>query len=391
MKQENVSKHFPPNFLWGSATSAYQVEGGNKNSDWELLAGKLGVPKAGRACDHYRRFEEDFDIAQSLNQNAHRFSIEWARIEPEKGEFDGREIEHYRQVLKALKKRGIEPLVTLHHFTNPQWVAQRGGWENSDTVSYFGSYVRFVVTQLSDLCDFWVTINEPFVYLSEGYLRATWPPRRRDPLAAFKVGRNMLKAHRQAYQIIHEIQPEAKVGVAYSLAYQRAPFNPKVNLEALWERWFIARAKAQDFIGVNYYRSVTLKPPRFLGFGKRRGFPGLTDIGWEIYPEGLHQILVGLKCFNLPIYITENGLADAKDRKRAAFIRDHLDATWRAVQEGVDVRGYFYWSLLDNFEWARGFGPRFGLAEVDYETLERKVRPSASVYANVAKSNALNP
>jgi len=368
------SQKFPKGFLWGAATSAYQVEGGNRNSDWESWK-----VKAGRACDHYRRFEEDFDLLKPLNLNAYRLSVEWARIEPEKGKFDAGEVEHYREVLKALKRRGIKPLVTLHHFTNPLWIAGQGGWESPSTISYFESYVRYVVTQLADLCDFWVTVNEPWVYLSEGYLYRRWPPEKLSPAAACRVGGNMLRAHRAVYRLIHEIQPRAMVGIAYSLGYIRPPIPLKANLAAWWERSFIRWAGAQDFIGVNYYRSIT-------PFGS--SLPK-TDIGWEIYPEGLYRVLVELKGCRLPIYITENGLADAKDEKRADYIRGHLDSVWRAIQSGVDVRGYFYWSLLDNFEWASGFGPRFGLVEIDYGTMERRIRPSAKAYAEIAKRNGL--
>jgi len=298
-----ISKKFPHRFLWGSATSAYQVEGGNTGSDWESF-GKLRInfPVAGRACDHYNRYEGDFDIAASLNQNAHRLSIEWARIEPERGKFNEREVEHYREVLKALRKRNIKPLVTLHHFTNPLWVAKRGGWENHDVVSYFESYVRFIVTQLKDLCDFWITVNEPAVYTVEGYLFGSWPPRARDPLKAFIVARHMLKAHRAAYRIIHDIQPKACVGIAYVLGYFRSfvPFDPL----RYWERMFIKEAKVQDFIGVNYYRATGWTQDLLK-----------NDIGWSIFAEGLYENLVELENqFGLPIYITENGIADIERR-----------------------------------------------------------------------------
>lgn len=366
------AKKFPKRFLWGSATSAYQVEGGNLNSDWEVLFS----PKAGTACNHYRRFEEDFDLARSLNQNAHRLSIEWARIEPEKGRFDDREVAHYRQVLQALRKRGIRPLVTLHHFTNPLWFFKRGGWENRSAVSYFASYVRFVATQLGDLCDFWVTINEPTVYASEGYLFGRWLPGKRDPLSSATVLKNLLKAHRAAYGIIHEIQPKAAVGISYNVPYFRVP-GLSATFSA-FDRKVMAWAGKQDFLGINYYRAV----------GRVGDLPK-SDLGWAIYPQGLAEIIARLKEFNLPIYITENGIADADDDQRADYIADHLAAVWRAIQAGADIRGYFYWSLLDNFEWAKGFYPRFGLAEVDYETLERTIRPSAQVYARIAKANSL--
>jgi beta-glucosidase len=368
---ELASKKFPKGFFWGAATSAYQVEGGNKYSDWEHWR-----VRAGRACDQYHRFEEDFSIASSLNQNSHRFSIEWARIEPEKGEFSRKEVAHYRAVLESLHRRKITPLVTLHHFTNPLWVAERGGWENPSTVGYFEEYVRYIVTQLADLCNFWITINEPWVYLSEGYFYGRWPPEKRNPFVALLVGRRLLEAHRRAYRLIHQIQPKAQVGIAYSLSCARTPL--RINPLSWWEQAAIRQARVQDFIGVNYYRSVGLGDslPR-------------TDLGWEIYPQGLYEVLLGLKQFDLPVYITENGLADSKDEKRANYIADHLMAARRALAEGVKVKGYFHWSLLDNFEWARGFEPRFGLVEMDYETMKRRVRPSAKVYAKIAKQNSL--
>ncbi|MDP2734847.1 MAG: family 1 glycosylhydrolase, partial [bacterium] len=246
-----------------------------------------------------------------------------------------------------------------------------------DTVSYFESYVRFVVTQLADLCDFWMTVNEPWVYLSESYLFRRWPPRKMDPLAAMLVGRHLAQAHQGAYRIIHEIQPRARVGVAYSMSTLRSPlgFDPLGKME----REITNQFSVQDFIGINYYRAVGMV-----------GDLPKTDLGWSIYPEGLHEVVSKTaERFDRPIYITENGIADADDDQRAGFIADHLAAVWRALNDGVDVRGYFYWSLLDNFEWARGFGPRFGLVGVEYETMERTVRPSAQVYARIAKNNSL--
>ena len=367
-----TEKNFPKGFLWGSATSAYQVEGGNRNSDWEALSS----PKAGAACDHYRRFEEDFDLVKSLNQNAHRFSIEWARIEPEKGRFDEREVAHYRQVLMALKKRRIRPLVTLHHFTNPLWVFRRGGWENPATPSYFASYVRYLVTRLADLCDFWITVNEPTVAAAEGYLWGRWLPGKHDPLSAAVVLKHLLQAHQLAYSIIHNIQPEAQVGLSHALTPLKVPGTDRVFLHL--DRRSIDWAGKQDFIGVNYYRP----------FGGVINLPK-SDLGWAIYPQGLYHILNQLRSIGLPLYVTENGIADADDDQRADYIADHLFAVWRALREGADVRGYFHWSLLDNFEWAKGFEPRFGLVEINYETMERIVRPSARVYARIAKRNSL--
>lgn len=367
-----AGKKFPREFLWGSATSAYQVEGGNLNSDWEVLFS----PKAGLACDHYHRFAEDFDLAKSLNQNAHRLSIEWARIEPEKGRFSDQEITHYREVLTALKERGIRPLVTLHHFTNPLWFFKRGGWENPSAASYFTSFVRFAVTQLKDLCDFWITVNEPAVYAGEGYLWGHWLPGKHDPLSAAVVLKHLLEAHREAYDLIHDLQSKVLVGISYNLTYFRVPGLGTAF--SAFDRKVMGWVGKQDFLGINYYRAA----------GMTGDLPK-SDLDWAIYPKGLSDLISDVSGFGLPIYITENGIADADDDQRADFIADHLAAVWRAIQAGADVRGYFYWSLMDNFEWARGFGPRFGLAAVDYKTMERTVRPSARIYARIAKQNHL--
>ena len=363
-------KKFPKNFYWGTATSAYQVEGGIKN-DWSAVGGKYD---AGIACDHYNRFEQDFDLAKKMNNNAHRFSIEWARIEPEQGKFNQKEIEHYRKVVKALKNRGLEPFVTLYHWTLPVWFAKKGGWLNKKAPEYFARYTEFVVKNLSEV-RFWITINEPDIYVSYGFLAGKFPPFKKNWFKTQKVLAQLVQAHKNSYQIIHKISPNGQAGIAKNSIFFSGLLsfiNHRRNL------YFLDKIKNhQDFIGVNYYIRQSLS-----GMLKFRHME-VSDLGWEIYPKGIYYVLKDLKKHNKPIYITENGLADAKNTKRAKFITDHLKWIHKAIKEGINVRGYFHWSLMDNFEWDKGFKPRFGLIEIDYKTLKRKPRPSSKVYAKI--------
>ncbi len=384
----DAKKKFPDGFLWGSATASYQVEGGIENADW-AEAGRLGwVPQAGRACDHFGRFREDFDIAKSLNQNAHRFSIEWARIEPEEGKFDEKAIEHYRDVVAALHERGLTPLVTLWHFTLPLWFSESGGFLRRDADEVFARYCRFVVERLSGATMF-ITINEPMVYTGQGYLRGVWPPFRRNPLTYLRLVRSLIAAHRAAYKAIHEVRKDARVGIAKNNIYFEAGtilYRPLcVFLDWFRNRWFLnAIRDTQDFIGLNHYYRLKIGAST-----RERATMLRSDMGWELYPESLYRVLLPLKRHNVPVYVTEHGLADALDTRREAFIRKSLVGVLRAIEEGVPVYGYFHWSLIDNFEWAEGFEKRFGLVVVDYDTLERKVRGSAHAYADICKRNAL--
>ena len=384
---------FPNKFLWGSATSSYQVEGGIENCDWSK-----DFP-AGNACDHYRRYEEDFNLLKKLNQNAYRFSIEWSRIEPNEGKFDKKEIEHYRKMLLSLKKKEIVSFVTLWHWTTPLWLSKKGGWANNKVIDYFTRYTKIIAEELGDLIDFWITINEPTVpfipgYLYFGYFKGFWPPKKRNIFLALRAYKNFIKAHKKSYQIIHNFNKKARVGVALDCAYIE-PYNRKSLLNQIsvfiWRYlhnhlFFDLTKKYQDFLGINYYFHDRLKFP----FSPRNENKIVSDLGWEIYPEGIYFVLKEMKKYQKPIYITENGIADAKDKLRKNFIKDHLYWIHRAIEEGVDVRGYLYWSLMDNYEWGGGFKPRFGLIEIDYEkNLERKIRQSAYYYAEICKKNIL--
>ncbi len=379
---------FPKGFLWGAATSAYQVEGGIKN-DWSEAGEKFD---AGKACDHYNRFEEDFNIVKSLGHNAHRFSIEWSRIEPEEGKWDEKEIEHYRNVIKALRNRGIEPFVTLWHWPIPLWLRNKGGAKLKKIPLYFSRYAEKIVSEFKNNVIFWITLNEPEIYATNSYLKGVWPPQKKNPISYFLIIRNLIKAHREAYKMIKKIQPNARIGIAKNNIYFEAYQNKIVNrilkkfIDWWWNFYFLNQIKNyQDFIGLNHYFHNRIN----YGFNKNENLK-VSDMGWELYPEGIYHVLKDLKRYKKPIYITENGLADANDEKREKFIKGHLYWMAKAIQDGVDVRGYFYWSLLDNFEWDSGFWPRFGLVEIDYKIMERKIRKSALEYKKIIENRCLD-
>ncbi|MEX0913299.1 MAG: glycoside hydrolase family 1 protein [Candidatus Paceibacterota bacterium] len=404
-------KTFPENFYWGAATASYQVEGGIENVDWAKAAREGKVPVCGLACDHYNRFEEDFDIAKELGHNAHRLSVEWARIEPEEGKFNEEEIEHYRQVLRALRERGMKPFITLWHFTSPQWFVDKGGFEHKDAPQIFARYCVYVVEKLGDLCDSYSTINEALPYTSNGWRRGTWPPFKKWPgidrvgvptysnfhkmkeeismgniFKYFYVLRNLAKAHNQAYDAIKSVRTAANVGIVHHVLLFHSNDNLFNKLRAKFMNWHwthqhLSRVyKKCDSIGLNYYLHRK--------FGETSVYQK-TDMDWDVYPEGIYAALKMLWRYKKPIYVTEAGVADHDDDIRADYIKKQVEAVGRALSEGVDVRGHMYWSLLDNYEWALGFEKRFGLVEIDYSTLERKIRPSAYTYKKIIERNGV--
>lgn len=414
-------KMFPKGFLWGASTSAHQVEGNNYNdwTEWEKAnATRLASesfqnfsrlspvwdeirPQAqdpdnyisGQGANHYGRYEEDFDIAKSLGMNAHRFSIEWSRIEPREGEFDQKELEHYRQVIKALKKRGLEPFVTLWHWPLPLWLSADGGWKSKRSAYYFDRYTNAVLQSLGNEVKFWITLNEPEVYADQAYRVGAWPPGERNLWSNYQVLRNLAKGHIAAYKRIKSLRPDAQIGVAKNNVYFDLKHHfavdwvIKIIAEFGWNSYFLIKIRRfQDFIGLNQYFHYHHKANRIL---LNRPHVYTSDLGWELFPDAMYYVLMGLKKYRKPIYITENGLADHKDNYRAWYIKNTLVSVHLAISMGVDVRGYFHWSLLDNFEWDKGFWPRFGLVEIDYKTQERNVRQSAKEYAKIIKANGL--
>ncbi len=393
---------FPNGFYWGAATASYQVEGWNENTDW-AKAGKQGrVPLAGRLADHYHRYEEDFDIAKKLGHNAHRLSIEWSRIEPREGYFDEVEIEHYRKVIAALRKRKIEPFVTLWHFTLPLWFSETGGFERKDSPEIFARYCAVVAKALQTEVRFFSTMNEPNVFGSNGWLRGSWPPFKRfavtdlisitnsgrtfearaekgiKPLFLYlRVMKNLAKAHNAAYDSMKAVAPAIQVGMVKHVIYFHANWNPFNKLKAAianysWTSIYMNRThKKCDYIGLNYYFHKK--------FGDRATYLK-TDMDWDIYPEGIYGSLALLWKYKKPLYVTEAGIADRDDKHRADYIERQIKAVEQAIADGIDVRSHLYWSLIDNYEWALGTEKCFGLVAVNYETLERTIRPSALHY-----------
>lgn len=405
---------FPENFLWGAATSAYQVEGNNRNADWWHWEKKAGKERSGPACRHYEFYEKDFDLAKSLNHNSHRLSIEWSRIEPEEGEFSEEALQHYIDVIFALKKRNIEPIVTLHHFTNPLWFSKRGGWASKDSVNYFMRYCEYVTKALSGYVHYWITINEPNVYISHSYILGAWPPQQRSIFEARSVEKYLAKAHVKVYHLIHQIYRQAKlrkpeVGIAQNImAFVLRKQNWKNRFSAflrdrVYNVGFFERVRLynyfrlpMDFIGVNYYsrQLVELKKMGLNNLAsdcadEKHNRAKKNSLGWDIYPTGIYEVLLGLKKYSIPIMITENGICTSDDKLRWKYIQDHLKNIHMAMKKGVKITGYLYWSLLDNFEWDKGFRPRFGLIQINYKTFKRTVRRSARKFARVCKTGIL--
>ncbi len=402
---------FPKSFFWGAGISAYQAEGNNLNSDWWEWEKRVGLREtSGLACRHYELYKDDFDLAQLLNHNCHRLSIEWSRIEPEEGKFLNQEIEHYIDVITSLRQRNLEPIVTLHHFTNPLWFARVGGWLNKKAGDYFLRYAERIVESLCDKVKYWVTINEPMVYVYHSYILGVWPPQQVSFLKAKFVTDNLIISHIKAYKLIHRIYERRKlpspfISIAKNLqAFVPCLATPRNKFAAyLRDRSFnfaflkrLIRAKSLDFIGINYYTRSLVDVENW-GFRNllldtcRKGHSSLkkNSLGWDIYPEGLYNLLLRLKKYNLPMFILENGICTEDDNNRWNFISEHLKSIHLAMAQGIRVLGYIYWSLIDNFEWDKGFSPRFGLVEVDYNTYKRTVRESARKFAEVCKTGRL--
>jgi beta-glucosidase len=416
---------FPHGFLWGCGTAAHQVEGSNSNntwSAWEQQSGRIfNGDKAGLACDWWGgRWKEDFDRAKQSGQNSHRLSLEWSRIQPTPDIWSEDAIDYYRQILRGAVQRGLTPMITLHHFTDPLWFAEKGGWESPDSHRLFEHYVYKVVEALKEYTCDWVTINEPNVYTFSGYVEGTFPPGKTDLSAAGRVLTNLLRGHAAAYHTIHALQPEAKVGIATnyrSVKPLRKNFPPDRWMTQLAHNAFncsfnhalrdgilhffgrsvhIPEAVGtQDYIGINYYTrdliSFTLSPHDFF---IHRQFPSGTLRSTNDFianvPDGMFEALRWARQFNLPIIITENGVEDSHDSLRPEYLVDHIRQVWRAVNFNWYVKGYFYWSLVDNFEWERGWSQSFGLWGLDTTTQRRIHRPSVDLFAAICKQNGLS-
>ena len=403
---------FPEGFLWGTASAAHQVEGNDRNCDWwdfEHEPGRIANGDTSEvACDHYNRYREDFSLLRELSQGAHRLSIEWSRIEPSEGEFDSRQIRHYRDVLGELREQGMAPMVTLHHFTNPRWFVQKGGWSASGSARAFLPYVHRVVDELGDLVSLWCTINEPNIYAANGWITGEFPPARRGDLSSvYRVLANMRRAHELSYLAIKRRWPDSPVGLSHHkflfipATRKRADRLAAQTAQLAVDRWPVAPGRLRkvveatsDFIGIAHYHGqlVAFDPRRPQDqFIRRFNVPGapVSDMGWSADPSWMRNALGDLKHLGKPVYITENGMATTDDNVRERYLQDVLESVRLAIHDGVDVRGYFHWTNMDNFEWNRGYQAHFGLIAVDRNSLERTVKPSGRLYARIAKANGL--
>ncbi len=421
---------FGKDFLWGSATAAHQIEGNCTNNNWfqfESAVDEQGKPrilnnqKAGIACDGWNLYKEDTQLMKALSLNAHRFSVEWSKIEPKQGQFDEAALDHYEKVVDELLANGIEPMVTLHHFTNPIWFEEQGAFLQENSPEVFVKFVDHVVRRLGPRVKLWCTINEPAIYAIFGYFTAEFPPAEKDAAKAAKVFRNMLLSHTSAYTAIKKIKPDARVGLVVHVAIFDPPnqwnlldvliarmLNRNMNeshFQYLVEGRFDFSIPGMvsesykggekdtfDFVGLNYYTNHyrVFKPLGKEQFVEITKSPPdrLTDMGWEIYPEGLYRSLKMINRYtSKPIYIAENGIADANDTKRAKYIEDHLLVMNKAIADGMNIKGYFYWTLMDNFEWAHGFDKRFGLYRVDFSTLKRTLYEGSRRYLEMIQDS----
>ncbi|HLM95464.1 MAG TPA: family 1 glycosylhydrolase [Acidimicrobiales bacterium] len=386
---------FPPGFLWGAATSAHQIEGGNVNHDWwdwEHNPDSGCVESSGDACDSFHRWNEDVGLVADLGLGAYRFSLEWSRIEPAEGEFSLAALDHYRRMCAACHERGISPVVTFHHFTTPRWLAQRGGWEAPDAPERFARYVQRAVTHIGDLIGWACTINEPNVVAVLGYTVGLYPPGMKDEFARhFAVNEAMVHAHRLAVDALRSGPGSFPVGITLSMEELVAGEGGEQTREAaeqILENTFLDGTAGDDFIGVQCYERTVLGPT-----GPVEPPPGtrLTQMGYEYWPQVVEYTVRRAAAYTgIPVVVTENGLATENDAERVEFITTALQGLHRCIADGVDVRGYFVWSLLDNFEWHLGFGPKLGICAVDPVTFQRHPKPSAHWFGDVAKANALS-
>jgi beta-glucosidase len=425
-----AQSRFPEGFLWGAGGSAHQVEGGNRANDWWRFEQQQGAIRhgdtSGVACDHYTRFDSDFALAAADHHNAHRLSFEWSRIEPARGRYDAAAIAHYHAVLTSLARHGLAPVVTLHHFTNPLWIADAGGWEAPETIARFVEFARFCAREYGAQVAWWCTVNEPEVFAFRGWSEGIWPPGVRDNSRALAVIANQLEAHGRAYRVIHEECARVAPGRATHVSFAKhrvaltplRAWHPLDRLQCHLENRVFNEAVEQahadgvidlgvpgargvkrhvpelrgalDFYGLNWYTRWGVKA---LAREPHVALPGavLNDLGWELWPAGLEEALRAAGRFGKPVVITENGVADATDALRPQAIVAAAQAMLRARAAGVDVRGYLHWALLDNFEWAEGYHGCFGLYGVDFgdPARPRTRRRSAEVLSRLAHANAL--
>lgn len=404
-------------FLWGVATSAFQLEG-SPHADWtswdSILSERPDV------TNHYTLYREDLHLLKELGVNAYRFSVEWSRIQPKENVWDDKAVEHYQEIIDILVGNNIEPVLTIHHFTHPLWFIKKYPWHEDASIKKFLVFAEKMVQTLKGV-RYWITFNEPYVLILAGYFEGCTPPGLRNVTLGVKALKNILACHGKAYDIIHSKIPDAMVSIAHNMA-ALAPWNRWNPLDKLLSKIakhfynhslldafitgtlsvkFPFKKKAVeipvpikgklDFFGVNYYTRIHMRfnPFKKLGVEMRHrdidGY-GLTDMGWEIHPHGLEKVLRYATKLNVPLIITENGIATHDCQKKIKYMKRHVDVLEQCIKDGIDVKGYFYWSLIDNYEWLQGLDARFGLYKVDFNTLKRKPTNAAAYYSYLIKS-----
>lgn len=410
-------------FLWGVATSAFQLEG-SPYADWTSWDSILNEKP--NVTDHYTLYKEDLNLLKNLGVNAYRFSVEWSRIQPRENVWDAESLDHYQEIVDILKGNNIEPMVTLSHFTHPLWFIKKYPWHEDVSVEKFLRFLERTVETLNGV-RYWITFNEPYVLLLGGYLEGCMPPGIRNPSLAVKALENILICHGKAYDFIHDTAKGSGIAPMVSVAHNMAALapwhrlNPLDRLLSRIAKYFYNHSLLDafltgtlrikfpfrneiiipvpiknklDFFGVNYYTRVHIRfnPFKKMAIELRNrdidGY-GLTDMGWEIHPRGLEKVLRYASRLNVPLIVTENGIATRDGQKKIKYMKRHIDAVEKSIKDGIDVRGYFYWSLIDNYEWLQGLDARFGLYRVDFNTLERKPTNAASYYSYIIKSRSI--
>jgi beta-glucosidase len=395
----------PEGWVWGVATAAHQIEGGNVNNDWWLFEHTPGsgtAESSADACDSWNRWLEDLQIVKTMGVDAYRFSLEWSRIEPAEGEFSLVALEHYRQILVAAHEMGLKAYVTFHHFTTPQWAADKGGWANPEIVDLFARYVDVTVQHLGDHIDSAATFNEPNIVAFMGYFTGIFPPGIKGDAEGFRAAtENLVAAHERARAVLKTGPGDFPVGLTLAvgdlivypeLDYASGGVRPTKMPTADGDDWFgylmagayYEVARDDDYIGVQTYNTLHMTAD---GQELPKGEDWrLTQMGWSFTPEALgHTVRQAAAATGVPVIVTENGVATADDADRIEYYSRSLAALRTAMDDGVDVRGFFGWSLLDNFEWAEGYRPQFGFVAVDRLTFERALKPSAAWYGALAK------
>ncbi|MGO9457345.1 MAG: glycoside hydrolase family 1 protein [Acidimicrobiales bacterium] len=385
---------FPESFLWGVASAAHQVEGSNTNNDWWAWEHNLesGLSaSSGDACDSFHRWDEDVDLVAGLGLRAYRFSLEWSRIEPAQDEWSVASLDHYRRICARCHEHGILPVVTFTHFTTPQWLARRGAWEAADAPERFARYVERAAAHLGDMVGRACTINEPNVVAALGYYAGTYPPGVKGDLGRhLAVNEVLVCAHRLAVDALRSGPGSFPVGLTLSMEEMVAdPDGQEVRdlAEAILENAFLDATTDDDFVGVQAYERRVFGPvgPLEPGPGTR-----LTQTGFEFRPEVVeYAVRRAFQHTGLPVMVTESGIATARDEERIKYLTGALQGVHRCLDDGIDVQGYFVWSLLDSYEWTRGYNSTYGLFAVDRTTFERRAKPSAAWYGSVAGAGAL--